>query len=107
MGEKKACPTRPRPLVWRFAIKHAFFKFEFDADFEDGTYTDTYLDFKGWGKGCVWVNGFNIGRFWDKGPQKTLYIPGPLLKHGKNEILIFETEGKRAASIQLVDKMKW
>lgn len=85
----------------------AFFKFEFDADFEDGTYTDTYLDFKGWGKGCVWVNGFNIGRFWDKGPQKTLYIPGPLLKHGKNEILIFETEGKRAASIQLVDRMKW
>ena len=85
----------------------AFFKFEFDADFEEGTYTDTYLDFKGWGKGCVWVNGFNIGRFWDKGPQKTLYIPGPLLKHGKNEILIFETEGKRAASIQLVDRMKW
>lgn len=85
----------------------AFFKFNFDADFEDGTYTDTYLDFKGWGKGCVWVNGFNIGRFWDKGPQKTLYIPGPLLKHGKNEILIFETEGKREASIQLVDRMKW
>lgn len=85
----------------------AFFKFEFDADFEDGTYTDTYLDFKGWGKGCVWVNGFNIGRFWDKGPQKTLYIPGPLLMHGKNDILIFETEGKRAASIQLVDRMKW
>lgn len=85
----------------------AFFKFEFDADFEDGTYTDTYLDFKGWGKGCVWVNGFNIGRFWDKGPQKTLYIPGPLLKYGKNEIIIFETEGKRAASIQLVDRMKW
>ena len=83
----------------------AFFKF--DADFEDGTYTDTYLDFKGWGKGCVWVNGFNIGRFWDKGPQKTLYIPGPLLMHGKNDILIFETEGKRAASIQLVDRMKW
>ena len=85
----------------------AFFKFDFDADFEDGTYTDTYLDFKGWGKGCVWVNGFNIGRFWDKGPQKTLYIPGPLLKHGKNEIIIFETEGKRTASIQLCDKMKW
>ena len=85
----------------------AFFKFEFEADFEPGTYTDTYLDFKGWGKGCVWVNGFNIGRFWDKGPQKTLYIPGPLLKHGKNEILIFETEGKREASIQLVDRMKW
>ena len=85
----------------------AFFKFEFDADFEDGTYTDTYLDFKGWGKGCIWVNGFNIGRFWDKGPQKTLYIPGPLLKHGRNEIIVFETEGKRGESIKLCDKMKW
>ena len=85
----------------------AFFKFEFDADFEDGIFTDTYLDFKGWGKGCIWVNGFNIGRFWDKGPQKTLYIPGPLLKHGKNEIIIFETEGKRGESVTLCDKMKW
>ena len=85
----------------------AFFKFEFDADFEDCTYTDTYLDFKGWGKGCIWVNGFNIGRFWDKGPQKTLYIPGPLLKHGRNEIIVFETEGKRRESIKLCDKMKW
>ncbi len=85
----------------------AFFKFEFDADFEDGTYTDTYLDFKGWGKGCIWVNGFNIGRFWDKGPQKTLYLPGPLLKHGRNEIIVFETEGKRGESIKLCDKMKW
>lgn len=97
-GQWRAANTTSNP---------AFFKFNFDADFEEGTYTDTYLDFKGWGKGCVWVNGFNIGRFWDKGPQKTLYIPGPLLKHGKNEIIIFETEGKRAASIKLVDKMKW
>ena len=46
------------------------------------------------GKGCVFVNGFNIGRFWEIGPQKRLYIPAPLLKKGENEIIVFETERK-------------
>ncbi len=55
---------------------------------------DTFLDFEGWGKGCIFVNGFNIGRFWEIGPQKRLYIPAPLLRQGENEIIIFETEGK-------------
>jgi beta-galactosidase len=54
---------------------------------------DTFLDFSGWGKGCAFVNGFNIGRFWEIGPQRRLYIPGPLLHQGENEIIIFETEG--------------
>lgn len=62
---------------------------------------DTFLDFAGWGKGCVFVNGFNIGRFWEIGPQKRLYIPGPLLKIGENEIIIFETDGKTNDSIYL------
>ena len=75
----------------------AFFMFEFDAK-QTG---DTFLNFKGWGKGFAFVNGFNIGRFWDKGPQKKLYIPGPLLKQGKNTIVIFETEGKRKDYISL------
>lgn len=86
----------------------AFFKFDFEIPAnENGIYTDTYLDFAGWGKGCVFVNGFNIGRFWEIGPQKTLYIPGPLLKNGKNKIIIFETEGKRSKSISLSGRMKW
>ena len=41
-------------------------------------------------KGMIWVNGFNLGRYWKIGPQKTLYVPGPLLKHGKNEIIVLE-----------------
>lgn len=65
---------------------------------------DTFLDFAGWGKGCAFVNGFNIGRYWEKGPQKRLYIPGPLLKKGKNEIVLFETEGKYSPSIHLMDE---
>lgn len=74
-----------------------FYEFTFQAK-ELG---DTFLDFAGWGKGCVLVNGFNIGRFWEKGPQRRLYIPAPLLKQGKNTILIFETEGKASGEITL------
>ena len=62
---------------------------------------DTFLDFQGWGKGCVFVNGFNLGRFWDVGPQRRLYLPGPLLREGENEIILFETEGKVGESITL------
>lgn len=76
-----------------------FYKFVFYAE-EIG---DTFLDFDGWGKGCAFVNGVNIGRFWEIGPQKRLYIPGPLLKKGENTIVIFETEGKSCDTISLED----
>lgn len=75
----------------------AFYRFTFEAE-EAG---DTFLDFEGWGKGVAFVNGFNVGRFWEIGPQKRLYIPGPLLKTGENEIILFETEGKAAGTICL------
>ena len=55
---------------------------------------DTWLELPGWGKGTVILNGFCLGRFWEIGPQKRLYIPAPLLKAGMNELLILETEGK-------------
>jgi beta-galactosidase len=65
---------------------------------------DTFLDFEGWGKGCAFLNGFNLGRYWEIGPQKRLYIPAPLLKKGTNEIIMFETEGKHADHITLKDE---
>ncbi len=65
---------------------------------------DTFLEPEGWGKGCIFVNGFNIGRFWEIGPQKRLYVPAPLLKLGKNEIIIFETEGKSTGEISFRDQ---
>jgi len=46
------------------------------------------------GKGVVFVNGHNLGRFWNVGPQQTLYVPGVWLKKGKNEIRVFEQYGK-------------
>ena len=64
----------------------AFYKGEFEVK-EIG---DTFINFDNWKKGIIFINGFNIGRYWEVGPQKTLYIPGPLLKKGNNEILIFE-----------------
>ncbi len=78
----------------------SFYKFNFNVE-EKG---DTFLDFEGWGKGCVFVNGFNIGRFWEIGPQKRLYIPAPLLKEGNNEIVVFETDGKVRDTITLKDE---
>ena len=83
-----------------FAGVPAFYRFGFEAD----ELCDTFLELDGFGKGCAFVNGFNLGRFWDIGPQKRLYLPAPLLKKGMNTIIIFETEGKAADEIYLADE---
>lgn len=62
---------------------------------------DTFIDMSGFGKGCVFVNGFNLGRYWEKGPYLDLYLPGPLLRKGDNEIIIFELEKAPTDSIRL------
>ena len=41
---------------------------------------------QGWKKGIVVINGFNLGRYWSIGPQKTLYVPAPVLKKGENQV---------------------
>lgn len=51
---------------------------------------DTYLDMSSWGKGVVWVNGHHLGKYWNVGPQQTVYLPKEWLKKGRNEIMIFE-----------------
>ncbi|XP_026450501.1 beta-galactosidase 17-like [Papaver somniferum] len=54
---------------------------------------DTFISFSGWGKGIASVNDFNIGRFWPlAGPQCSLYVPAPLLRTGKNVVIILETD---------------
>ena len=58
--------------------------------FDIGTPVDTYLNFEEWGKGVVWVNGHNLGRYWNIGPQQTIYLPAEWLKAGENEIIVFE-----------------
>ncbi len=65
---------------------------------------DTFIRLDGFHKGFVSVNGFNIGRYWtDAGPQKTLYLPAPLLKKGSNEIVVFEVYGCEKPQIVFTD----
>lgn len=78
----------------------AFYAF----DFEMKALKDAYLDLSGFGKGLAFVNGVNIGRFWNVGPTLSLYIPHSLLKEGHNRIIIFETEGEYEESINLVNQ---
>lgn len=65
---------------------------------------DTYLHLPGWTKGVVWVNGFNIGTYWNKGPQQSLYIPGPLLQAGSNEIVVLELHGTTSTELVFKDE---
>ncbi len=51
---------------------------------------DTFLDMEKWGKGIVFVNGVNLGRYWKVGPQQTLYLPGCYLRKGQNTVVVFE-----------------
>ena len=57
---------------------------------------DTYFDYdcspecSKWLHGALFINGFNVGRYHQVGPQKTLYIPGPLLKKGNNEVVFLK-----------------
>jgi len=51
---------------------------------------DTFIDMTGYRKGVVWVNGHNLGRYWDIGPQKRLFCPAPWLKAGTNEVTVFD-----------------
>lgn len=65
---------------------------------------DTFLDMQGWTKGVVFINGFNLGRYWSKGPQQTLYVPAPLLREGSNEIIVFELhDASQASTVMLTD----
>ncbi|KJY40892.1 hypothetical protein VR41_14365, partial [Streptomyces sp. NRRL B-1568] len=53
---------------------------------------DAELELPGWVRGFVWVNGFCLGRYWDRGPQRSLYVPGPVLCEGENEVVVLEYE---------------
>ena len=45
---------------------------------------------RAWGKGSVWINGHHLGRYWNIGPQQTIYVPAEWLKKGRNEIAVWE-----------------
>jgi hypothetical protein len=66
----------------------------FKGSFVVGSVADTYLNTRlggGWQKGYIWVNGHNLGRYWEaKGPQHALYVPSCFLKTGANEVIVLE-----------------
>jgi len=65
---------------------------------------DTYLDMRNWGKGVVWVNGHNLGRYWSVGPQQTIYLPVEWLKKTGNEIVILELLKPQQTTLKTISK---
>lgn len=65
---------------------------------------DTFINMETWGKGQVYVNGHAIGRFWNIGPQQTLYVPGCWLKKGKNEIIVLDVVGPQETTVEGLNK---
>jgi len=84
-----------------FNEQSAFYRGYFDID----ECKDTFLKLDNFTKGFVTINGFNLGRYWEIGPQKTLYVPASVLKNGRNEIIVFESDGiKGKAEAEFCDK---
>jgi beta-galactosidase len=71
--------------------------------FEVATPADTFLALPGWTKGVAWINRINLGRYWARGPQKTLYLPAPLLNCGINELIVFELHGTERFAVEFRD----
>jgi beta-galactosidase len=74
-------------------------RFEVDAS---AAAADRFLDTTGLGKGIAWINGFCLGRYWSRPPQRTLYIPGPVLRPGSNELLVLELDGAPSSEVRFV-----
>ena len=64
---------------------------------------DHFLDTSAWGKGVAWVNGFCLGRFWSRGPQRTLYVPAPVLRAEGNELLVLVLDSAGAQARFVAD----
>jgi beta-galactosidase len=73
------------------------------GSFKTDSKADCFVHLDGFNRGCVYINGFNLGRFWKVGPQKSLYIPGTLLKD-ENEIIVFNIGGYAKPTVSITDK---
>jgi len=69
------------------------------ASFRIDTPADTFLDTSVFAKGEVWLNGQALGRIWSIGPQKTLYVPGPWLHPGENDVVVFDLNGQSGRTL--------
>ncbi|HTX90011.1 MAG TPA: beta-galactosidase family protein [Anaerolineales bacterium] len=80
----------------------AFFRGSFQV--EDPA--DTFLALPGWTKGVAWLNGVNLGRFWRRGPQHSLYVPAPLIRKGENELIVLELHSAGKPVVEFIDHPK-
>lgn len=64
---------------------------------------DCFVHTAGLKKGYIFINGFCLGRYWDIGPQESLYIPGTILKD-ENEIVVLELENSLKTTVRIDDK---
>lgn len=71
--------------------------------FEVTTPADTFLALPGWTKGQAWINGFHLGRYWNRGPQHTLYVPAPILRPGANDLVLLELHATTGTRARLTD----
>jgi beta-galactosidase GanA len=67
---------------------------------------DTFVDMSRWKKGVVWINGRNLGRYWNVGPQQRLYIPAPWLRKGANDVIVFDPEMRSPISLRTYPTMR-
>ena len=72
----------------------------FTGSFEMSEVADTYLDMTNYKQGVVWVNGHNLGRYWNVGPQFRLYCPAGWLKKGRNQVIVFDLHLTEARAIR-------
>ncbi|HLQ81609.1 MAG TPA: beta-galactosidase, partial [Brachybacterium sp.] len=100
MGEELAALLEDAPALAEWSDDDAL-PVLVGASFEAEAPTDTFLDVSGAGHGVAYVNGFCVGRYWDIGPQQSLYVPAPLVRAGRNEVLLLDLE-KRPARLGLV-----
>jgi beta-galactosidase len=84
-----------------------FFKGNFILVKDGGNLSaDTYIDVSNYIKGIVWVNGHNLGRYWEIGPQKRLFCPASWLKEGLNEIIVFDLHQTEAKAVKGANKLE-
>jgi len=69
----------------------------------EGAPEDTFVRMDGFKKGVIFVNGRNLSRYWEVGPQKTAYLPAPFLKEGENELIVLELDGRVSDCALLTD----
>ena len=78
-----------------FILNPSLKKGYYRANFTLKKVGDTFINMEAFGKGMVYVNGYALGRFWNIGPQQTLYVPGCWLKKGKNEVVVLDIVGPK------------